>query len=176
MAIYEYVNLNYLLAFIALLGLVLFNPIYKIILKKSEWQLIDGWVAIAILLWIIFDAYRWASQTNGVNSISFHSKAYFTSFQNSSSATIRCLKNEIKSGQSFLLKILTLSMRCEMLQMVFPYSSFPNSCQSHVSPSLSRKMFLNSLNCSKYNSWMPGSGRVTSIAIVALRLSAYILK
>lgn len=37
---------------------VLFNPIIKLAIHKKEWQTIDFWLAILLIIWIITDLYK----------------------------------------------------------------------------------------------------------------------
>lgn len=51
----EFKSNNYILVVFLSILTLLFNPIIKVSFKKSEWITIDGFVIIALMLWLIFD-------------------------------------------------------------------------------------------------------------------------
>jgi hypothetical protein len=45
----------YIEAVIAAIGVMLFNPFYKVSFKRDTWQEIDYWIAISCAVWILAD-------------------------------------------------------------------------------------------------------------------------
>jgi len=55
LAYYENETKTYVLVFISVIGAILFNPLFPVFMHKQLWSVIDLWVSIIVLLWVVID-------------------------------------------------------------------------------------------------------------------------